>query len=498
MSEYIRVKGNIYEKTGGVSKVFAKEGIEHNSNGKIEYFAESYSYGEPEKPPVRENKITFSGWWSQDYEGLRNLQEDTRGRKSSLGKTVYFQLTVSDNIPLGTPIVFQLWDYDTGMFIDCLNPDDDKFNGKKVYRTAVVREVEGKHRITIELYLKPEWNPDLIADKGPAKDACLDFYWNWEYNGEPWTSEPNYLSVYPSETTLFIKPAINDNRYGLPEIYSNTGATILYALEKTPNGTVKKFSMVKLRTITTFKFQADINKFKREIYEEAINLGTNRLESASYVVEEGASFFKAPKNSSQIYIDEQIINIPIEARGLLAVRNFGVKTLKFAKEAAHYYGQYEILKEMKEMIPELSSNEKFNMPSLSTFVGFIPQLEVVAFGVEVVGWMVAESLRESKEIVDESMWADWQNAKGKGLRYAQDFMRSSWARDHKFNSMYIGQSILDNVLKGKFKTLTELRNQNDNDRCNKNHTLIHYKINDETTDKIFDIIDSIYINEQEY
>ncbi|PBI82725.1 hypothetical protein BSF41_47330 [Flavobacterium sp. ACN2] len=53
MSEYIRVKGNIIEKTGGTSRVYAKGGIEHNSNGKIEYFAESYSYGEPQKPPLK-------------------------------------------------------------------------------------------------------------------------------------------------------------------------------------------------------------------------------------------------------------------------------------------------------------------------------------------------------------------------------------------------------------------------------------------------------------
>ncbi|WP_264551004.1 hypothetical protein [Flavobacterium sp. N2038] len=52
MSEYIRVKGNIIEKTRGTSRVYAKGGIEHNSNGKIEYFAKSYSYGEPEEPPL--------------------------------------------------------------------------------------------------------------------------------------------------------------------------------------------------------------------------------------------------------------------------------------------------------------------------------------------------------------------------------------------------------------------------------------------------------------
>ncbi|WP_433763530.1 hypothetical protein [Flavobacterium ginsenosidimutans] len=49
MSEYIRVKGNIVEKTGGVSRVYAKGGIEHNSNGFIDYFAKNHTYGEPEK-----------------------------------------------------------------------------------------------------------------------------------------------------------------------------------------------------------------------------------------------------------------------------------------------------------------------------------------------------------------------------------------------------------------------------------------------------------------
>ncbi|WP_428229315.1 hypothetical protein [Flavobacterium sp.] len=499
MTKTRRVGGNSTIIVRGTTRLFAKE-IEINSNGRIDYYAPEYSYGEPEPRPVLEkSQIAFSGWWSPDFEGMRNLESDHRGSKSSLGKTVYFQLTVSNNIPLGTPITFQLWDKDTLMFLDFLVPDDYKFGGKKVYRTATVREVNGKHRITIELFLNPNWNSDLISDLGYFKDGCLDFYWTWKYNNANWTSNTNLLSVYPSETTLYIKPAINDPRYGLPEIYSNNGSIILYAIDKLPDGTVKKFSMIKLRTITTFKFQADINKFKREIYKEAINLDTNKLEAASYAVEEVATFFKTNKNASQMYIDEAITEIPIDGRGQVAVKNLGIKTVKFAKEAAKYYGQFEVIKEMKEMIPVLSSNEKFNMPSLSTFIGFIPQLEVFAFGVEVIGWMVKGSLKEAEEVVEESLWADWQNAKSKGLKDALKFVDSPWAVRNMFDSLFVGKSVLDRLLKGEFKSLTELRNCNaENFNQDKMYVIIFYEVKDETSKLGLTLVDSIFIKQEQY
>ncbi|MBF7091755.1 hypothetical protein IUY40_09390 [Flavobacterium sp. ALJ2] len=188
----------------------------------------------------------------------------------------------------------------------------------------------------------------------------------------------------------------------------------------------------------------------------------------------------------------------MEGRGFMAVNNFKAKTVKFAKEATKYYGQFEVLKEMKEMIPMLSSNEKFNMPSLSTFVGFIPQLQVIAFGVEAIGWMVKESLKESEEVVDESMWADWQNAKCKGLKYAQDFIQSSWARKKNFQSQIVSKETVDQLLRGKSKTLKELTDLNINDFDSyKNYTLIHYKTNDENTEKTIDIVDSIFINDEQ-
>lgn len=44
------------------------------------------------------------------------------------------------------------------------------------------------------------------------------------------------------------------------------------------------------------------------------------------------------------------------------------------------------------------------MPSLSTYIGFIPGAQVIAFGVGVLEWISADMLREMDEMVDEQMW----------------------------------------------------------------------------------------------
>jgi hypothetical protein len=79
MSEYIRVKGNIIEKTGGTSRVYAKGGIEHNSNGFIDYFAENHTYGEPEKyvPKQPENSVNVYVGMFFDGTGNNRFNSDS-------------------------------------------------------------------------------------------------------------------------------------------------------------------------------------------------------------------------------------------------------------------------------------------------------------------------------------------------------------------------------------------------------------------------------------
>jgi pyrrolidone-carboxylate peptidase len=53
MTYNLRVKGNITTKVGGTTRIYAKEGVERNSNKSIRKFAENYTYGEPDDPPKR-------------------------------------------------------------------------------------------------------------------------------------------------------------------------------------------------------------------------------------------------------------------------------------------------------------------------------------------------------------------------------------------------------------------------------------------------------------
>ncbi|MEP6806468.1 MAG: hypothetical protein ABI892_18210, partial [Flavobacterium sp.] len=89
MSEYIRVKGNINEKTGGISKVFAKEGIEHNSNGHIDYFANSYSYGDPEKYVPNQPEDAVNVYVGMFFDGTGNNRFNSE-------KTYYSKINSSE------------------------------------------------------------------------------------------------------------------------------------------------------------------------------------------------------------------------------------------------------------------------------------------------------------------------------------------------------------------------------------------------------------------
>lgn len=143
------------------------------------------------------------------------------------------------------------------------------------------------------------------------------------------------------------------------------------------------------------------------------------------------------------------------------------------------------------------------MPSLSTFMGLVLQLAAYSFGVEVIGWMVAGLLKEVDEIVDESMRADWQNAKGKGLRYAQDFMQNPWAIKNGFKNVQLSKEMINKLLKGEIKNLEQLKEVReslitknyDEYQSTLNYTAFYTTDYNEEIKKDIVLIDSIFINQ---
>lgn len=70
------------------------------------------------------------------------------------------------------------------------------------------------------------WKKELAEDRGPARNDCLELYWKWKYRNTRWASDKNdlLLSVYPSETTLRIKPAVPSSKSPLPEMFAYDGS----------------------------------------------------------------------------------------------------------------------------------------------------------------------------------------------------------------------------------------------------------------------------------
>lgn len=365
------------------------------------------------KVEVDPQKDFISGWWSKDYEGKIYVDSDQyHSYRSNLEKTVFFQITVNNKIKVGTPISFMLFDYD-------INPDDNEFNDKPVIIESFVRKVGDEKRVTIELYLNPEWEKKIVEETGSFANNSIELYWSWTYDNTIWTSKSVQLNVYPSEKKLYIKPILNGIDYKLPEIYSHNGEIITFALELLPKGQIKKFVSIKIRNTITYKSFEDINKFYKEIFTERINLDANTLEASGYKVIELNHYFKIKNNATSIFIEEENIEVPVEKGTKLAAYNSLYKGIKTIKNALEWYGYYTAFKDTINMFPELSNNGKFNAPSLSIFVGMIPQLPyagVYAFALALTEWSMKDQKEQDDKVIDQSLWVDWQNAKNRDLK----------------------------------------------------------------------------------
>lgn len=205
--------------------------------------------------------------------------------------------------------------------------------------------------------------------------------------------------------------------------------------------------------------------------------------------------FKINGDFNKIFIEEQTYKVPVAKGSDIAVYNSIKKSIKFGKQAAEIFGHIQVLDEMRNMIPELSNNGEFNKPSLSTFVGFIPGAQVIAFGIGVLEWIAMDMIREMDEWIDEQMWIDWQNAKYKGLEAAKNFIKNYWSIDNQFQSIEISQRTLNSLLKGIFKSINELKDDvfyNDLDEVI--YTIFTYRIEEPEIEDYFDVVDCIFIN----
>lgn len=507
MTKTRRVGGNATYIVRGKTKEFANE-IEISSNGRIDYFAPEYSYDKPEPRPVKEEpEIAFSGCWTSDYEGMRNLEKDATKPMSNLGETVYYQLTVSNDIPIGTNITFKLWDEDFGDNLKWLLSDDDTFDGKKVYRNAIVREVNGAHKMTVKLFLNPKWYDDLVADLGRFKNGCLDLYWTWEYNGKPWTSNTNILNVYPSKTTLFIKPAYEG--YGFPEIRSANGEIIVFsagivAIEEPSKELENVMDKIcdNIKSNATFELREKMVKYSDKLrYSIAIKqLKKGNLVNNMGKLEYSSRIYTKPvfDNEGKLYEITQAANFGYRKEGKL-ITTKGISQLDYFKQVGV---RNALLKNAEKLNFILNCIDvvKFGMD------GKMETLTTMFVPLDFLNAVVYPSISKPiEEIWDNIVVHDVEQAKDNGLRGIYELAKGKLFNEERYGDYQysiIDQETLIKLLKNEIKTLKELKNiqeiqliKNNYDKSLLIYTILHYTKKDRNTDKPVTYIDSIFIND---
>jgi hypothetical protein len=93
-----------------------------------------------------------------------------------------------------------------------------------------------------------------------------------------------------------------------------------------------------------------------------------------------------------------------------------------------------------------------NVASLSTFVGLIPRLDIVAFGLALTEWTMKDQIAEQDKLINESLFLKWQNIKKQGLEAALNFVdNNAWADKNNFEKHFVSQETLNMLFKGTFK-----------------------------------------------
>ncbi|WP_395076428.1 hypothetical protein [Flavobacterium sp.] len=367
MSKITYIGGDYNEKIGGSNKIYAKEGYEIHSNKQIIHNSkEGFSFGKPESPPKKiesQDKNFPLGWWSSDPEGNVPVEYDrvhTPGYRAQLEDIVYFQLKVDKKVPVGTQIKFKLWDKDIAFFIDWINFDDDDFgkDGKELFKTAIVSDVGNAefNRVTIKLYLTPEWKAQLEIEKGSLKDGCLDFYWIWEYQSQKWESKDIILRVY-YKRNLFIKEAY-PSKYTFPEVIdSKTGDYIVFLKNEAGdvvgniNSKVDRFYAVRVTVTGKYEFEGRTNKVTKKLYEEKINLHTGKSSNKKIFEVKELVAFKA-KNTTVItkLKNTKVIQIKKKFSDYYNVHDIGKYGIQGLQEAMNVFGYIDLFNDASDAV----------------------------------------------------------------------------------------------------------------------------------------------------
>lgn len=474
------------------------------------------------------------GWWSYDEQGKKTYAYGEDRNKVKLGDTMYFNVETK-GIIAGSELTLQLIDYDyfwwMGEQIDEYDPDDKEFPNDPVIVKAKVRgvteegELKGKSIATTEGILMDEkWEPVINEDKvkGVRFDQTIELYWQVSYTNSvnktikknlP-ESKEEYLRVGYNDQDLFVRPAVAGS--SLPEYYDKSGKLILFlfkranniAKELNKNATIKKFIVTKIKVEETITL-SEINKVKRQLYYERINITTNESKRLLYTTEEASEFYIKGKESFS-NVTNTTIEKPKKFSQYFNKRDagdIGTVGLREGREILRYLDYVSVTKTLMSMFPkEESTGLEVPKPSSAASV-------ITTFATGEMTWalsgalsslfMVADIIatQEVNKIMNDLREYNFellQKAKLQGLQGLRNFIK------HTRTESLIGFSLLEGipqdthckVFSGEIITYKDLQDSIFEEVSNGGEALYSYLVqthsNESTTEKPTYLIDSVY------
>ncbi|WP_438712300.1 hypothetical protein ACSTS3_07935 [Aquimarina muelleri] len=450
------------------------------------------------------------GWWSYDADGLEEYKYGEDKIEIPLGETMYFHVEVR-GIIAGRELSLQLIDYDELFWSsgekdigDDLDPDTKNFPNDPVILKAKVRgvtkqgELYGKSIATLEVLMDEKWEPVIADDhKGysASRDQTIELYWEVSYTNTvnstitkplPKNKE-DYLRVGYNDRDLYIKPAVDGS--SLPEYYDKNGKLIIFAFKRAkdiatglnPNVAIEKFIVTKFKVVET-RTLSEINKVKRELYYERINLNTNDSKRMLYVTEEASEFYIKGTASFTDVTNTEIKN-PKKFSEYFNKKDAGdIATvgLKEGRKILRFLDYVSVTQTLISMFPKEGSIS-LEVPKPSSAAGIIStfatgELTWALSGALSALFMVADVIatQEVNKILNEfgeTARQGFEAAKFKGLNNALAYVQNSQgAKMLQLGFIeFVSQTACEKLLRGEFSTFQEFQDYKSSPEDNYNN-----------------------------
>lgn len=490
MSRTRIVKGNITKITGGNYKIYSNEDIE-NIGCKVTQVGKDngVSYGEPEKLPISVGNFIIDGEWLDKDGKIIDISKTPHAR---IGESLFFRVKTKD-IPINTPLSFELWESDgisiktiLGTLLDTRAFDDFvPLEAKDTGAIAVTANIDKNGYAIFSIELTEYFVQYIEADSG----SYIELYFIARYFGHEFAYLPRdtnkYLKVGYSDRTLYLQSAAENSQYGLPEFRTADGDILIFSgnVEKVSDSTFPQEEYEKdfgerVEEKVKEHIEEKLDEKKEETIKDLLEKSRNAIAVHQLKMKKLAFNDGAVRTRSRLYNSTSFDNAGEEYTVQRAsnygfrnrttgeiVTSRGINQLDYFRETNIYSKAAKVGLHVLECIAFLDlakflsgNGDQGQLP------GPIPALDFV------IGLMLEDTKEQIKDMVDEAISVTLETAKNFGIKGINEFLNlnandlsfsTGNVQDSKLKKYQIieaSQETIEKLLSGKIRKRDKLEN----------------------------------------